>query len=47
MTHINQFMLQWVMTQGEDTRTLFRLTALKRFQNFDLNQPKVASTPCS
>ena len=44
MTHINQFMLQWVMTQGEDTRTLFRLTALKRFQNFDLNQPKVAHT---
>ena len=44
MTHINQFMLQWVMTQGEDTRTLFRLTALKRFQNFDLNSPKVAHT---
>jgi hypothetical protein len=44
MTHINQFMLQWVMTQGEDTRTLFRLTALKRFQTFDLNSPKVAHT---
>jgi len=44
MTHINQFMLQWVMTQGEDTRTLFRLTALKRFQNFDLSSPKVAHT---
>ncbi len=44
MTHINQFMLQWVMTQGEDTRTLFRLTALKRFQNFDLNSPKVVHT---
>ena len=44
MTHINQFMLQWVMTQGEDTRTLFRLTALKRFQNFDLDSPKVAHT---
>ena len=44
MTHINQFMLQWVMTQGEDTRTLFRLTALKRFQNFDLNSPKVSHT---
>jgi hypothetical protein len=44
MTHINQFMLQWVMTQGEDTRTLFRLTALKRFQTFDLDSPKVAHT---
>jgi hypothetical protein len=44
MTHINQFMLGWVMTQGEDTRTLFRLTAMKRFQNFDLNSPKVAHT---
>jgi imidazolonepropionase-like amidohydrolase len=44
MTHINQFMLQWVMTKGEDTRTLFRLTALKRFQNFDLDSPKVAHT---
>jgi imidazolonepropionase-like amidohydrolase len=44
MTHINQFMLGWVMTPGEDTRTLFRLTALKRFQTFDLENPKVAHT---
>jgi len=44
ITHINQFMLQWVMNQGEDTRTLFRLTALKRFQDFDLDNPKVAHT---
>jgi hypothetical protein len=44
MTHINQFMLGWVMTPGEDTRTLFRLTALKRFQTFDLDSPKVAHT---
>jgi len=37
MTHINQFMLGWVIKPTEDTRTLFRLTALKRLQSFDLN----------
>ena len=30
ITHINQFVLGWVIEPGEDTRTLFRLTALKR-----------------
>ncbi|MDB5671510.1 MAG: amidohydrolase [Alphaproteobacteria bacterium] len=44
MTHINQFMLGWVMQPGEDTRTLFRLTALKRFPALDLNAPKVQHT---
>ncbi|HEY2357597.1 MAG TPA: hypothetical protein VGH86_09110, partial [Phenylobacterium sp.] len=44
MTHINQFMLGWVMTQGEDTRTLFRLTALKRLPALDLQSPKVQHT---
>ncbi|THD58847.1 amidohydrolase family protein [Phenylobacterium sp.] len=44
MTHINQFMLGWVMTPGEDTRTLFRLTALKRLPALDLNSPKVQHT---
>jgi imidazolonepropionase-like amidohydrolase len=44
MTHINQFMLGWVMTQGEDTRTLFRLTAMKRFAGLDLQSPKVQHT---
>lgn len=44
MTHINQFMLSWVLKPGEDTRQLLRLTALKRFENFDLNDPKVAKT---
>jgi len=44
MTHINQFMLGWVMTQGEDTRTLFRLTALKRVPGLDLQSPKVQHT---
>ena len=28
MTHINQFVLGWVIGPQEDTRTLFRLTAL-------------------
>ena len=44
MTHINQFMLGWVMTQGEDTRTLFRLTAMKRFPGLDLNSARVQHT---
>jgi imidazolonepropionase-like amidohydrolase len=44
MTHINQFMLGWVIQQGEDTRTLFRLTALKRLPALDLQSPKVQHT---
>ena len=40
-THINQFALQWVIKPEEDTRTLFRLTALKRLQGLDLNSPRV------
>ena len=41
MTHINQFMLQWVIQPTEDTRTLFRLTALKRLPGLDLNSDRV------
>jgi imidazolonepropionase-like amidohydrolase len=41
LTHINQFMLQWVIQPTEDTRTLFRLTALKRLPALDLNSPRV------
>jgi hypothetical protein len=41
MTHINQTMLGWVLEPGEDTRTLLRLTALKRLPGVDLNSPKV------
>jgi imidazolonepropionase-like amidohydrolase len=44
ITHINQFMLGWVIGPGEDTRTLFRLTALKRLPSLDLNDPKVQHT---
>lgn len=41
MTHINQFMLQWVIKPDEDTRTLFRLTALKRLPALDPNSDRV------
>ena len=41
MTHINQFMLQWVLEPSEDTRTLLRLTALKRLPALDLNSERV------
>jgi imidazolonepropionase-like amidohydrolase len=44
MTHINQFMLGWVIKPNEDTRTLFRLTALKRLPGLDLNGPAVQKT---
>ncbi len=44
MTHINQTMLQWVLQPGEDTRTLLRLTALKRLPGVDLNSPEVQET---
>jgi imidazolonepropionase-like amidohydrolase len=37
MTHINQFMLGWVLQPDEDTRTLLRLTAMKRFPSVDLS----------
>jgi Amidohydrolase family len=44
ITHINQFALGWVIQPGEDTRTLFRLTALKRLPALDLQSPKVQHT---
>jgi amidohydrolase family protein len=44
ITHINQFSLGWVIQPGEDTRTLFRLTALKRLPALDLESPKVQHT---
>lgn len=44
ITHINQFSLGWVIQSGEDTRTLFRLTALKRLPSLDLQSPKVQHT---
>jgi len=44
ITHINQFALGWVILPTEDTRTLFRLTALKRLPALDLQSPKVQHT---
>jgi imidazolonepropionase-like amidohydrolase len=44
ITHINQFSLGWVIQPTEDTRTLFRLTALKRLPNLDLNSAPVQHT---
>ena len=44
MTHINQVMLGWVLEEDEDTRTLLRLTALKRLPEIDLSDPRVQKT---
>jgi imidazolonepropionase-like amidohydrolase len=44
LTHINQIMLGWVLTPEEDTRTLLRLTALKRLAELDLQSPRVRKT---
>jgi hypothetical protein len=44
LTHANQLALGWVIQPGEDTRTLFRLTALKRLPALDLQSGKVQHT---
>ncbi|MFT6268001.1 MAG: imidazolonepropionase-like amidohydrolase [Alphaproteobacteria bacterium] len=44
ITHINQVMLSWVLAREEDTRTLFRITGIKRFVYLDLNSEKVQNT---
>ena len=44
MTHINQVMLGWVLEEGEDTRSLLRLTALKRLPSLDQDDPAIAAT---
>lgn len=44
LTHINQIMLGWVLEEGEDTRTLLRLTALKRLPQLDINESAVQNT---
>jgi hypothetical protein len=44
ITHINQLMLSWVLAPDEDTRTLFRITGMKRFLDLDLNSDKVQNT---
>lgn len=44
LTHINQIVLGWVLSPEEDTRTLLRLTALKRLATLDLSAPRVQRT---
>jgi hypothetical protein len=44
ITHINQFMLGWVIKPEEDTRTLFRLTALMRLPALPLDAESVERT---
>jgi len=44
ITHVNQLMLGWVLNPGEDTRTLFRFTAMRRFSALDVGGPKVSAT---
>jgi imidazolonepropionase-like amidohydrolase len=44
LTHINQIMLGWVLEPEEDTRTLLRLTALKRLDGLDLDSARVRKT---
>ncbi|GAB2489501.1 amidohydrolase family protein [Arenimonas alkanexedens] len=44
LTHINQIMLGWVLAPEEDTRTLLRLTALKRLATLDLDSAPVQRT---
>ncbi|HVR92012.1 MAG TPA: amidohydrolase family protein [Novosphingobium sp.] len=44
ITHVNQLMLGWVLNPGEDTRTLFRFTAMRRFPQLDIHSAKVMHT---
>ena len=44
LTHINQIMLGWVLEPEEDTRTLLRITGLKRLAQLDLASPRVQRT---
>ncbi|TWX64774.1 amidohydrolase family protein [Colwellia demingiae] len=44
ITHINQGMLSWVLDRDEDTRTLYRITGMKRFVGLDLTSEKVQKT---
>lgn len=44
LTHSNQLMLNWVLGPEDDTRTLLRLTALKRLAGYDLDSEKPQRT---
>ena len=44
LTHINQVMLGWVLEPEEDTRTLLRITAMRRLPALDLASAPVQKT---
>lgn len=44
ITHVNQFMLGWLLSPTEDTRTPLRLTGMARAADLDLSSPKVQHT---
>lgn len=44
ISHLNQLVFGWIGQPGDDTRTLFRLTGLKRLADFDLGRPDVQRT---
>ncbi len=44
ITHINQVMLSWVLGPEDDTRTLARITGMKKFVDLDLASDKVQRT---
>jgi hypothetical protein len=44
ISHINQAMLGWVLGPEDDTRTLLRITGMRRFADLDLQSDKVQHT---
>ncbi len=44
IAHINQLMLGWLIREGEDTRTAFRLTAMQRAADLNLDSAPVRRT---
>ena len=44
ITHANQLMLGWVLAPEEDTRTLFRFTAMRRFNDLKVTDETVQQT---
>lgn len=44
ITHINQVMLSWVLGPEDDTRTLMRITGMRKFADLDLQSDKVQRT---
>ncbi|MHA7871438.1 MAG: amidohydrolase family protein [Hyphococcus sp.] len=44
ITHINQVMLSWVLGPEDDTRTLARITGMRKFADLDLESERVQKT---